>query len=158
MTKRRLLIGWLLGLLLLLALGAGGLWALAARSRSMTVSVGIDAGRLLPCPATPNCVCSDAPHGDAHYVAPIAAPPDTDWALIVAAVAAMEGARVQIERDGYAHFTFVSGLFGFVDDVELHARPDSGEIAVRSASRIGKGDLNANRRRVEAIREALSNL
>jgi uncharacterized protein (DUF1499 family) len=158
MTKRRTLIGWLLGLLLLLALGAGGLWALAARSRSMSVSVGIAAGRLLPCPATPNCVCSDTPSSDSHYVAPIAAPADTDWARIVAAVAAMEGARLQVARDGYAHFTFLSGLFGFVDDVELHARPDNGEIAVRSASRIGKGDLNANRRRVEAMRAVLSNL
>jgi uncharacterized protein (DUF1499 family) len=158
MTKRRTLIGWLLGLLLLLALGAGGLWALAARSRSMTAAAGIDAGRLLPCPATPNCVCSDTPRGDSHYVAPIAAPADTDWAEIVAAVAAMDGARIQSASEGYAHFTFASGLFGFIDDVELHARPDSGEIAVRSASRVGKGDLNANRRRVEAIRTVLSSL
>jgi len=45
---------------------------------------------------------------------------------------------------------------GFVDDLELQLRPQDALIAVRSASRLGYGDLGANRRRVEALRAALA--
>jgi uncharacterized protein (DUF1499 family) len=65
--------------------------------------------------------------------------------------------------ESYAHWE-CSTLLGFVDDLELHLRclGDSGSgekqqwvIAVRSASRKGWWDLDANRRRIEALRTAL---
>ena len=46
-------------------------------------------------------------------------------------------------------------LFRFVDDVEFHLRPEEKQIAMRSASRIGYSDLGTNRRRLEAVRQAL---
>jgi uncharacterized protein (DUF1499 family) len=48
-----------------------------------------------------------------------------------------------------------SALFGFVDDLELQLRGSEGRIAVRSASRVGYGDLGTNRRRVEQLRTLL---
>ncbi|NNF12493.1 MAG: DUF1499 domain-containing protein, partial [Gemmatimonadetes bacterium] len=43
----------------------------------------------------------------------------------------------------------------FVDDLELLVGVD-GELIVRSASRVGEGDLGANARRVENLRERLT--
>lgn len=49
-------------------------------------------------------------------------------------------------------------LFGFVDDLEVEIR-DTGEgrtaVNVRSASRVGKGDLGQNARNVARLLEAL---
>ncbi|MEC7418575.1 MAG: DUF1499 domain-containing protein, partial [Pseudomonadota bacterium] len=47
-------------------------------------------------------------------------------------------------------------LLRFVDDVEFELREEAGIIAVRSASRVGYSDLGANRRRIEKIRQAIS--
>ncbi|HSG66005.1 MAG TPA: DUF1499 domain-containing protein [Gammaproteobacteria bacterium] len=141
--------------LVLIALLTGGAIRLAAQSRTMSVQLGIVADRLAPCPPTPNCVSSDAPPADSQYVAALADPSGASWPLLLEKVGAMDGATLIASDDAYAHFTFESRLFGFVDDVEFHRRPGTGEIAVRSASRVGRGDLGANRKRVQAIRAAL---
>jgi uncharacterized protein (DUF1499 family) len=148
-------IAILVGVLVLAVAAIGGGIRLAAQSRTMSVQVGVVAGRLTGCPETPNCVSSDAPPTDPHHVAALADPAGSTWPALIEKVAAMDGA-VLVRSDGnYAHFTFESRLFGFVDDVEFHRRSATGEIAVRSASRVGRGDLDANRKRIEAIRAAL---
>jgi len=42
-----------------------------------------------------------------------------------------------------------------VDDVEFWFDPAANVIQVRSASRVGRGDLGVNRKRIEAVRAAL---
>ena len=148
-------LGIAAALVLLLVALVGMLLALAAQSRSMSVTLGITDGGLRACPATPNCVSSDAPVGDSHHIAPIADPTGEKWATLVATVSAMKGASLVDSDERYAHFTFTSNFIRFVDDVEFHYRPDVGEIAIRSASRVGRGDWNANRNRGEAIRALL---
>lgn len=59
------------------------------------------------------------------------------------------------DEDTYMHCECSTTVIGFTDDLELHLRPTGGTIAVRSASRIGYGDMGANGRRVEAIRGVL---
>ena len=140
----------------LLAVGMTGMLVkLAADSRKMTVTLGIEDGLLMPCPDTPNCVSSDALLQDSHYIAPIADADGSRWAKLVARLSAMEGAELVAEDTGYARFLFLTPLLGFADDVEFHRRQAQGEIAVRSASRVGRGDMNANRKRVDAIRAIL---
>jgi len=51
----------------------------------------------------------------------------------------------------YIAATFTSRLFGFVDDLEIRIDTDAGLIHFRSASRVGRGDFSANRKRVELI-------
>lgn len=46
-------------------------------------------------------------------------------------------------------------MLGFIDDVELVFPPSGNTVQVRSASRVGESDLDKNRNRVKAIREAL---
>jgi len=116
-------------------------------------------GRLAPCPSSPNCVSSDADASDTgHHVAPFvlaASDPAAAWKAAREAVAALERTEIVSEGEGYLHAEVTSALMGFVDDLELHLRPDHGIIAVRSASRVGYGDMGVNRRRVEALRDEL---
>lgn len=114
-------------------------------------------GRLAPCPTSPNCVSSDA-RDDAHRVEPLwlAAPADAAWRDAEQAVAELPRTRIVERSQGYLHAECRSALFGFVDDLELQLRASDGLIAVRSASRVGHGDMGVNRRRVEALRAELA--
>jgi len=155
---KKIVMSLLILLVVLVIAGAGLLFKLGVDSRKMTVELGLQDGRLMPCPTSPNCVCSDEDNADSHYIAPISDPEGSRWSLLVETVSSIEGATLVSLEDTYARFTFITPIIGFMDDVEFHQRPEKGEIAVRSASRVGQGDLNANRNRVEAIREKLQNL
>lgn len=72
-----------------------------------------------------------------------------------AVVEALEelGGRVLVhendrEQEKYVRASFESGLFGFIDDVEIWLDPDAARVDFRSASRVGYSDLGANRRRM----------
>ena len=151
----KIAIGVFAALALLLVLAVGVLLTLASSSRRMSVELGVTDGRLTECPATPNCVCSDAAPTDSHHITAIQDPTGSKWADLLETVGSMDGAALVRSDDRYAYFTFTSRLMRFVDDVEFHYRPEAREIAVRSASRVGRGDLNANRNRLESIRAAL---
>jgi uncharacterized protein (DUF1499 family) len=117
-------------------------------------NLGVNAGKFAPCPATPNCVSSQATDA-AHKIAPLAYTGDGTAALakIKTAIAALPGSKIITESDNYIYAEFTSGLMGFVDDVEFSSQ--DGVIQVRSASRLGESDLGVNAKRVEAVRSAL---
>jgi len=143
-----------LGVLMLAALAfVFRLVSEARKSRAATAELGVTEGRLSACPDRPNCVSSDAGARE-HQIEAIADPSDAAWARLSQILGESDGATIVSQDDSYLHATFESALFGFVDDLELHRRP--GEIAVRSASRVGYSDMGANRRRVELIREQLA--
>ena len=113
-------------------------------------SLGVTAGRLAPCPGSPNCVSSQAT--DEQRVEPLrydgdAAPART---RLLEVLNGMERARVVQSTDDYVHVEFRSAVFGFVDDVEFYFSPP-GIIQVRSASRTGYYDFGVNRERIETI-------
>lgn len=118
--------------------------------------LGIREGVLAPCPSSPNCVSSDAPPGS-HHVEPfaLAVPAELAWPEVRDAVEAMPRTTVEDGGEAYLHAECRSRWLGFVDDLELHLRPERGEIAVRSASRVGYSDLGVNRARVERLRALL---
>ena len=118
--------------------------------------LGVRDGRLARCPASPNCVCSDAAdprHAVAPY--PLAMQATAAWAEVRRAVRALPRTRITAETDDYLHAECASRLLGFVDDLELHLRAERKSIAVRSASRLGYSDLGVNRERVESLRATL---
>jgi uncharacterized protein (DUF1499 family) len=119
--------------------------------------LGVAEGRLRSCPASPNCVSSDAPSDDPHFVEPLvlAVRAEAAWPAVREAAAALAGARVADEQARYLHVECESRLLGFVDDLELHLRPADSRVAVRSASRLGYSDLGVNRTRVETLRTTL---
>jgi uncharacterized protein (DUF1499 family) len=114
--------------------------------------------RFAHCPDTPNCVSSYA-MDDRHRVDPLPLPSTgRPLAVIRSIVETMPRTAVVTQDDEYLHATFTSLVFRFVDDVEFHVSRDAAVIHVRSASRVGRGDLGVNRRRVERFRSRLTAL
>jgi uncharacterized protein (DUF1499 family) len=68
----------------------------------------------------------------------------------------MKRAKIITEKDDYIHAEYTSALFRFVDDVELYFDKAKKIIHVRSASRVGYGDMGVNRKRVEELRALFS--
>lgn len=129
------------------------LWSCAGQEPD---DLGVNDGQLAPCPTRPNCVSSDAADAEHHVAAYVLnAAPEPSWATVREIVAAYPRTTIVTVDDTYLHAECRSRLFGFVDDLELHLRPDDAIIAIRSASRVGYSDLGANRTRVDEIRALL---
>jgi len=125
-------------------------------SGTRPANLGVRDGKLSVCPASPNCVSSDAAD-DAHAVPQfqLVVPPDEGWRAVRTAIEGLPRTKIVSSTDDYLHAECSSAVFGFVDDLELHLRPAEKLIAVRSAARLGYSDLGVNRKRVESLREVL---
>jgi len=115
--------------------------------------LGLVNGRLRACPYTPNCVCTES-GSDATSPLPFSTSSEAAWQDAQAAIDTC-GGKAQTVDHTYLHATFVSRVFGFVDDLELRLDTGAGVIHVRSASRLGRFDLGVNRKRVERLRSTL---
>lgn len=120
-------------------------------------NLGVSDNQLAPCPPSPNCVSSDAAD-EAHKVRPLTftLPAEDAWEIAKQTVSAMPRTKIISASDDYLHAECSSAVFGFVDDLELHLRPDENIIAIRSASRMGHSDFGVNRDRVEKLRSAFA--
>ncbi|MDO9477890.1 MAG: DUF1499 domain-containing protein [Pseudohongiella sp.] len=107
--------------------------------------------QLAGCPDSPNCVCSFETR-ESHGIAPL----DGDLAQVKAAVSQMPRAVIVSEDGNYLYAEFTSSLMGYVDDVEFLADPVQNIVHVRSASRLGYGDMGVNRARIEMIRSLMT--
>lgn len=115
-------------------------------------------GRLPPCPATPNCVSSEPGTDADHAVSALPLPGDRPLYEVLDALEALVRAQPRAEvvardADGI-RATFRTPTLRFVDDVSFRVSPTEGVVHLRSASRLGRGDLGVNRRRAEALRRA----
>jgi uncharacterized protein (DUF1499 family) len=126
--------------------------------------LGVHDGRLKPPSPTPNSVSSQAglypdhPQRDYARIEPLPLQGDARQTLarLQAVVAALPGARIVEQKDDYLYAQFTTPLMRYVDDVEFWLDPAAQVVQVRSASRLGHGDLGLNRKRVEQIRAALA--
>jgi uncharacterized protein (DUF1499 family) len=124
--------------------------------------LGVHDGRLKAPSNTPNSVSSQAGLWPAHpqrenaRIAPLPMRGDAaaTMARLQATVAALPGARIVSTRADYLRAEFTTPLLRFVDDAEFWLDPAAGVVHVRSASRLGRSDLGANRARIEALRAA----
>jgi uncharacterized protein (DUF1499 family) len=142
---------WLIGMVCVLALlGIGVRFAPKGQPH-----VGLVDGRLSPCPKTPNCVCSES-RASPSYIAPFefAGTADSAWNRARRAIQTA-GGTVNKDDRSYLWASFTTKWLHFVDDVELRLDADYHVIHVRSASRVGRSDFGANRKRVERLRMML---
>ncbi|KXF81245.1 DUF1499 domain-containing protein [Enterovibrio coralii] len=110
---------------------------------------------LQPCGDKPNCVSTVDTRED-HNIAPFTLASDDVTMLQISEVAlTLPGARMAELNADYARLESVSRIMRFVDDLEL--RIDGDQLIVRSESRVGYSDFGVNRKRAEALREALTN-
>ena len=112
---------------------------------------GLSNNKLAEVSSKPNCVSSEARTPDGKKVAPFH--PD-QWEALKAAVKS-SGGVITNETDSYFSAEFTSSFFKFVDDFE--ARRNEEFVHVRSASRVGYSDRGVNKKRIEALRNAISN-
>lgn len=112
-------------------------------------NLGVKDGRLARCKRSPNCVCSQADSADKeHYIAPIVF--EGSMEELRKAISELSLATIITVEGNYLYAEFRTPFLGFVDDVEFLKEGDL--IHVRSASRLGRRDFKANRRRVEQLR------
>jgi len=127
------------------------------------------------CPAsTSNCISSMANVNDSHYV--------PGWSYVgsgkdisqarddlmqvldnfpgteTVTVVSDRKTKSEVGSGHYIYAEFQSKFWGFVDDVEFFFQPDGKTVEYRSASRLGENDLDANRKRIRAIRVALQDI
>jgi len=107
--------------------------------------LGLHQAHLSPCPAPAHCAREDWSVAD----------PAAALDRLLPAVLALEGIEIVETGSGYIHATATSRIFGFVDDLELHAAAADGVIEARSLSRVGDSDLGVNGRRLAILRQAL---
>jgi len=112
---------------------------------------------LAPCPASPNCVSSQASDAG-HFIEPLRFSGEATLAWNRLKYALGTESRLSIVEDtgSYLHGEARSLIFRFVDDIEFVLDPEAGVIQVRSASRTGYSDFGVNRRRVERIHKAFN--
>ena len=145
--------------LIVLAVAAGQLGFLQGTAPT---DLGVRDGKLKPPSSTENSVSSQAAlypdHPQRKYaaIAPLALKGDgpATLARIKAIVEGMDGAKVVKSEPGYLYAQFTTKLMKYVDDVEFWFDPAANAIQVRSASRVGRGDMGVNRKRIEAVRSA----
>lgn len=116
-------------------------------------NLGVKDGKLAPCPASPNCVSTQADDPQhridpIHYTGTLA----DARARLKQALAALPRTTIVTETADYLHVECTSLIFRFVDDVEFWIDEPNQTIHFRSASRVGHSDLGVNRTRMEAIR------
>jgi uncharacterized protein (DUF1499 family) len=141
---RRLCLTATLALLLLLhPLAAGA--SLLHLAGPVPTDLGVQDGHLAACSTPAHCSREEWPVAD----------PRAALASLVPAVLALDGISVVETRADYLHATVTSRLFGFVDDLELHAESGRGVLEARSISRLGDSDLGVNARRLAILRRAL---
>ena len=121
-------------------------------------------GKLKPPSLNNNSVTSQAalypdhPQRNHADIAPLPLKGDgpATLAKIKTIVEGMDGAKVVKSEPGYLYAQFTSKLMKFVDDGEFWFDPAANVIQVRSASRVGRGDMGVNRKRIETVRAALA--
>lgn len=118
-------------------------------------NLGVKDGRLARCRRSPNCVSSQADPADKeHYIAPIAY--EGSMEALRKAIAELPLATIIDARDDYLYAEFRTPILRFVDDVEFLKL--DGVLHVRSASRLGRRDFKANRKRVEQLRALIRSI
>lgn len=127
----------------------------------MPNDLGVQNGRLKAPSLTPNSISSQAdlypnhPQRDYARIDPIRYSGDPIAAMrkLESVLKAMDRVVVvKQEGDDYLYAQASTRLLKFTDDMEFWLDRKEGVIQVRSASRLGRKDLNVNRERLETIR------
>ncbi len=124
--------------------------------RPEEVGTGAD---LAPCPQSPNCITSYAPPTHPHHVHPLSYTDDraAAQARLLKVLKRQPRLTIIVEEVGYIYAEAHTPVFRFVDDIEFVFDDTEKVIHLRSASRLGRGDLGmTNRTRVEIVRVAFS--
>ena len=158
------ILKWILIVVFIVVLGAIGAGQAGLFQSTAPNDLGVRDGRLKPPSNTDNSVTSqgslypDHPQRAHSDIAPLPLRGDgpATIAKLKAVVGAMDGVKIVKSEPDYLYAQYTTKLMKFVDDVEFWYDPTARVIQVRSASRVGKGDMGVNRKRIEDVRAALA--
>lgn len=109
---------------------------------------------LPPCGPLPNCVNSEDEEGG-KTIEPIPASAE-QWLALKTWLAAQEDWEITHVEDNFVQAVAKTPVMRFRDDVQLRFDESGGVIQVRSSSRLGIGDMGANRARIEFLRRKVA--
>jgi uncharacterized protein (DUF1499 family) len=158
-----LILKWFVIVVVVLVVVAVAAGQLGFLQGTPPTDLGVRDGKLKPPSMTENSVSSQASlypdHPQRKYAEiaplPVKGEGPATIAQIKAIVEGMDGAKAVKSEPGYLYAQFTTKLMRYVDDVEFWFDPAANVIQVRSASRVGRGDLGVNRKRIEAVRAKL---
>lgn len=128
-----------------------GLLGLIGCAGERPANLGVKGNFLAACPASPNCVSSQA-RDEQHRIAPLSFSGDPDTAFVRLKLILGQRSDTTIIEDNPDYLRVELRTTLFVDDAEFLLDKSHGQIQVRSASRLGYSDLGKNRKRMEEIR------
>lgn len=110
---------------------------------------------LPPCPATPNCVSTQAERaGQRMDPIPFQGSLESARSRMRRALESIPRTRIVQEDPALLRAECRSRIFRFVDDVEVRFDDAAKLVHFRSASRLGRKDFGVNRARMELVRKA----
>ena len=115
---------------------------------------GLIDGKLAVCPDKQNCVSTEN-----NALTPISIhiqTPEEAWLILKTVITEMGGNIIKFHSD-YLWASFETSLMKFTDDVEARLDLENKVIHLRSASRVGYYDFNANNKRLKRIIKRVSN-
>jgi len=116
---------------------------------------GLKNGQLQACISTDNCVISEGIDDIKSSITPFSFTGNKeDFYNTLVEVIKSKGGIIVNSNSNYIATTFTSGLFGFVDDVEFRLTDDN-LLHFRSASRVGRKDFGANKKRIDELKLVL---
>lgn len=116
--------------------------------------LGVQSERLTSCPKTPNCISSFSAEDDTiHFKSPLKykKPLSEAKAILKSRIESHPRTEIVSENPNYIYAEFTSLIMRYVDDVEFYFDEKTKLLHFRSASRLGKGDLGVNRKRIETL-------
>ena len=116
-------------------------------------SLGLNQGKLKPCPDSPNCVCSENNPADALQLRNYDS--EQAWHRLQNIITD-QGGHIIENTDSYLRAEFHSKWLGFIDDLEARLDKQQDVIHLRSASRTGYYDFGVNRNRIDTIKEKMN--
>ena len=114
---------------------------------------GLIDGKLAVCPDKPNCVSTEN-----NVLTPVSIhlkTPEEAWLILKTVIMEMGGNIKKFNPD-YLWASFETSLMKFTDDVEARLDLENKVIHLRSASRVGYYDFNANNKRLKRIIKRVS--
>jgi len=144
--------------IILIVLAVAGFFAYSYyRAQNIPRPPHVNNSEIIPCPSDPNCVSTvdtDEKHG--MQPIPYTTSMDEAKAKLLGIIAELPKAEVVTNEGNYVYVETRSPTMGFPDDVQFIFDDAAKEIQFRSAARMGKGDLDKNRERMEHIRDTFT--
>jgi len=127
------------------------------KSRTVDPLEWSDVTQLPEAKAPPACVSSESDPADPTYIEPFICRGNSEYALEkIHQILRQDSGYRYVRLDEFqVQAVAVTPLLGFHDDLVFQRRSDPERIEVYSSSRVGIGDMGANRERLEELRELL---